>query len=253
MKRGISRQPRITLWIVLIAVAALAGSLTAVVLTRGGGATTATTTVLTTALTTVTGGTGPRSAPAVPGVVVAVRDVPPFTGVNLAGANVVDVRVGGQRSVKVIGGRRIVPLVTTEVRSGVLVISSRPGSTLHGPLHVEVTTPTLASVALDGSGRLTVEGVRGPRFAVDLGGSGVVRAAGRADDLRAALGGVGDVELGRLTATDAKAVVSGSGRMALTVQGSLQASLSGAGSIVYGGSPANVSTRVTGTGTITSR
>jgi hypothetical protein len=179
--------------------------------------------------------------------------VGPFTGVNLAGANVVDVRVGGPRSVKVIGGRRIVPLVTTEVRSGVLVISNRPGSTVHGPLHVEVTTPTLSSVALDGSGRVTVEGVRSPHFAVDLGGNGVVRATGRTDDLRAELGGVGDVELERLRATDAEAVVSGSGRMAITVAASLQAALSGAGSIVYGGSPTNVSTRVTGTGTITSR
>ena len=49
------------------------------------------------------------------------------------------------------------------------------------------------------------------------------------------------------------APVPGHARLTLTAARSLDASLSGTGSIVYGGDPSNVSTRVTGTGTITSR
>jgi hypothetical protein len=254
MVRVLSRHPRITLWVVLIAVASLAGSLVAIALTRGGDTTTATTTVLTTVTApTATLRTGTRSAPGRTGVTTAVRQVGPFTGVNLAGANVVNIRVGGARSVTVTGERSVVPLVTTRVRSGELVISSRERYTTHGRLHVDVTTPTLSSVVLEGSGRLTAEGVRGPHFAVELGGSGVVQATGRTDDLRAELGGVGDVELGRLLATHARVEVSGSGRMGINVARSLKATLSGTGSIVYRGNPANVSTEVTGSGTITSR
>ncbi len=176
----------------------------------------------------------------------------PFTGVNLAGVNVVDIHVGGSRRVTVTGERSIVPLVTTTVRSGELVIASRGRFTTHAPLHVDVTSPTLSSVTLNGSGRLTVEGVRAPRFTVALRGSGVVRASGRTEDLRAELGGVGAVELVQLVAAHAQAVLAGSGRLTLTAARSLEASLSGTGSIVYRGNPSNVSTDVTGSGTITS-
>jgi hypothetical protein len=243
---------------VLVVAAALVGALAAVLLARGGDTSAATTTVATTTVaTTVTVGstnatTTAGSAPPRSGVVTVVRHVGPFSGVNLAAANVVHVRVGAPTRVIVTAERTVVPLVTTTVRAGVLVISRRGRYTTHA-LHVEVTTPTLSSVALDGSGRLTVDGVRGPRFAASLGGSGVLRATGRTDALRAQLGGVGDVDLGEVTAARAQAALSGSGRMTLTVTGSLQAALSGKGSIVYGGSPGNVSTRVTGNGTITSR
>lgn len=253
MQHTISRHPRITLWIVLIAVTSLAVSLV-VALTRGGDATTAATTVeiTVTAATTTAATTGAGSAAGGSGMTTAVRHVGPFTGVNLAGANVVTIRVGGTRSVTVTGERSVVPLVTTTVRSGELVISNRERFTTHAPLHVDVRTPTLSSVTVDGSGRLTVDGVRAPHFVVDLGGSGVVRATGRTEDLRAELGGVGDVELGQLLAGHARAVVSGSGRLTINVARSLEASLSGTGSIVYRGSPTNVSSRVTGSGTITS-
>ena len=251
---------RFTRWIVVIALAALAGGLAAVLLTRGGDRTTVTTTTVTTATvattvtagTTTTNATTARSAPPRSGVVTSVRAVGPFTGVNLAGSNVVRVRVGEPRKVSVTGEANVVPLVTTTVRSGVLVISSHGRITTHA-LHVEVTTPTLTSVALDGSGRVTVTGIRGPSFTADLGGSGVLQASGRTDALRAKLGGVGNVDLAALAAAQVRAELPGSGRMTLTATGSLQASLSGTGTILYGGSPSNVSTNVTGAGTITSR
>jgi hypothetical protein len=246
---------RSTRWIVVVALvvlAALVGALAAVLVTRGGETTTVTTTrtvVTSTSASTTTTRQTSTTAPA--GATTVIRQVDPFTGVNLAGANVVHVRVGGPRRVVVTGERDVVPRVTTTVRSGVLVIGGHYST--KGPLRVEVTTPTLSSALLDGSGRLTVEGVRSPRFTAGLGGSGVLRVAGRTGELHAELGGVGALDLARLVAGSATATLSGSGRMTLTAARSLDASLSGAGSIVYGGDPSNVSTRVTGTGTITSR
>jgi len=245
-------------WIVVFAVlvgAALLGALAAYLVTRGGDGTTVVTT--TTVATTVTVGsstvlTKPSSAPPGSGLVSDVRSVGPFTGVNLAGVNVVDVKVGGPRKVTVIGEPNVVPRVTTTVRSGVLVISSSGRFTTHA-LHVQVVTPKLSSVALDGSGRVTVVGVQGPRFDASLAGSGALRVAGRTDELHAKLGGVGNLELAGLAASNAQAALPGSGRMTLTATRSLGASLSGTGSIVYGGSPSNVSTNVPGSGTITSR
>ena len=86
----------------------------------------------------------------------------------------------------------------------------------------------------------------------ELGGNGVLRVSGRADDLAATLSGVGTADLARLAAHSVHAVLSGAGRLTVTASSALDASLSGAGSIVYSGSPANVKTDVTGAGTITS-
>ena len=239
------RQQRITLSVAVIAIAALAVAVVAIVRTRGSNATTTVTRTVTTRATTTTS----RSPT---GTTTVTRDVGPFTGVRLERANVVTVHVGGARHVSVTGEPRVVRLVTTTVRNGVLVVSSGGSLRTHVPLHVDVTTPTLTSVALAGSGRVTVDGVTAQRFDAELGGNGVLRVSGRAGDLAATLSGVGTADLARLAAHSVHAVLSGAGRLAVTASSALDASLSGAGSIVYSGSPANVKTDVTGAGTITS-
>ena len=51
-------------------------------------------------------------------------------------------------------------------------------------------------------------------------------------------------------ADDARAVVSGSGRIVLTATKSLDATVSGSGAIMYGGNPEEVEQSVTGSGAI---
>jgi hypothetical protein len=52
-------------------------------------------------------------------------------------------------------------------------------------------------------------------------------------------------------AHNATAAVSGDGSIMLTATRSVSASISGSGTILYGGSPAHVSKAITGSGTIT--
>jgi hypothetical protein len=59
------------------------------------------------------------------------------------------------------------------------------------------------------------------------------------------------VQFTRLVANDVRAVVSGSGSIFITAARSLDASISGAGAILYGGNPQDVTKSVTGTGAIT--
>jgi hypothetical protein len=179
--------------------------------------------------------------------------VAPFTSVELAGSNLVTVRVGAPRSVAVHARRDMLGRVSTQVRGGALVIADVPGrGGTNGPTHVSVTVPALTSLAITpgGSGVVDVSPISNHSLAVTLAGDGVVTASGITTQLTVRLSGSGDVELGQLTARDVRATVSGSGHAVVMATGSLDALVTGDGVIQYAGSPAHLSTSVTGSGAI---
>lgn len=181
------------------------------------------------------------------------RAVSPFGGVELAGSNIVTVRVGGPRSVIVRGDDNLLSHVTTTVRSGRLVIGTTGSYSSRTPMRVAVTVPSLGALALTGSGTVSAQHVHARSLRVTLSGSGVLHASGSAGRLDVRLGGSGVAGLGDLVARDARAVISGSGRIDVTATRALEASIPGTGAIVYGGNPAHVTTNVSGTGAVTRR
>jgi Putative auto-transporter adhesin, head GIN domain len=180
----------------------------------------------------------------------ATRHPAPFQRVDLAGANSVTVHVGGRQTVVLHGDRNLLPLITTEVHGDTLVIGQSAGFSTRRPMRVEIGVPALDSVTLSGSGVLVLDGLHGRRLTVGVPGSGVLTAAGSVTTLEASLGGSGDVQLQGLTARDVTAVVSGSGRLAVDATGSLDASVTGSGLILYSGDPATVNKSVSGSGAI---
>jgi Putative auto-transporter adhesin, head GIN domain len=179
------------------------------------------------------------------------RSLPPLTGVDLAGANNVVVRVGARQSVIVHADSNLLGRVTTQVSSGSLVIGNTPGTlNARSPMFVAVSVPSLDAISVQGSGNLSVTGINGPSLTVRLPGSGTIQAAGATARLDVAIGGSGTALLSQLIARDATASINGSGNIVLTATHSLDASISGSGTILYTGNPAQVSKSVTGSGAI---
>jgi Putative auto-transporter adhesin, head GIN domain len=189
-------------------------------------------------------------------VVSQTRSVAPFSAVELAGSNIVTVRVGARQSgqsVIVHAHANMLDHITTQVVTGHLVIGdAHTRQATKGPVSVSVGVPSLKSVTIphSGSGIITATGINTPSFRVTLAGSGILRASGTATRLNVTIGGSGDVELDQLVSRDALAVVSGSGRIVITATRSLNASVTGDGVIQYGGNPAGLTTSVTGNGVI---
>lgn len=181
------------------------------------------------------------------------RNLPPFGSVDLAGSNIVTIRVGEEQSVVVHADNNLVDRVTTTVRDGSLVIGDLPGSyTAKSPMSVTVSVPSLDELTLTGSGVIAVTGIEAESLTVRLPGSGVLRATGAATKLDVTLDGSGDAQLEQLIAGDVRAVVSGSGRIVLTATKSLDASVPGSGAIMYSGDPREVTKSITGSGAIIS-
>jgi hypothetical protein len=181
-----------------------------------------------------------------------VRDVSAFNSVELAGSNNVVIRVGAKQSIVVKADANLLDRVTTEVQSGKLVIGNTPGSfTTKSPMGVKVNVPTLDALTLAGSGNIVVNGIETESLKVTLPGSGTLTGSGTTTRLDVTVSGSGTVQFTRLVANDVRAVVSGSGSIFITAARSLDASISGAGAILYGGNPQDVTKSVTGTGAIT--
>jgi hypothetical protein len=183
----------------------------------------------------------------------ATRHVGPFSGVDLAGSNDVMIRVGATQTVTVHGDDNLLRLVTTEVRGDQLVIDNSDSFSTVAPMGVAVTVPTLDAISLSGLGRVTVSGIDTNLLTVAIDGLGAIFARGRANAVDATLNGSGNVELRRLVAHDAHAIVAGSGQIWVYATNSLTASVPGTGTVLYSGDPPHVTESVSGTGAVVAK
>ncbi len=185
--------------------------------------------------------------------VTQTRAVARFTGLDLAGSNNVTVIVGRPQSVVVHADSNLVNHVTTGVLAGTLVIGDTGSFTTRTPMSVDVSVPSLTALNLTGDGQISVTGINAPQLTVTVSGSGLLSAAGTVTRLDVTLSGHGQAQLSQLTASDVHAVVTGSGLIQVTATTSLDAAVPGTGAIIYSGNPPQVTTSITGTGTITRR
>jgi hypothetical protein len=206
--------------------------------------------VVVVAIATDRAGDAPPSSTRGSGVSTTVRrDVPPFAAVELAGTNVVVIRVGAPQSVEVIGDDNLVDRITTTVTDGRLVIGDTGSYTTTSPMSVAVSVPTIDGVELSGAGAVTVEGVTAAAFDAQLAGAGTIVVSGEARLVHADLTGDGTLDLHELSAVDGTARLGGTGTIRINATATLDATLSGTGTILYRGDPA-VTMEDTGTGSV---
>jgi hypothetical protein len=181
------------------------------------------------------------------------RTVPDFRRIEVRGSADVTARAGEATSLSVTGDDNLLSLLTTEVRDGTLVIEMKNGSySTHLGLKVSATAPALESVSVRGSSDVDASGLKGERFAVQIAGSGDVRASGKVDRLEAGIAGSGDLRLFELEARDARVDVSGSGDVEVWATEVLSAAIAGSGDVRYKGEP-RVTQSIAGSGSVARR
>lgn len=173
-----------------------------------------------------------------------------FTGVELNGVGIVTIRHGPRRSVSVRGDDNVVDHVTADVAGGTLRVGLEGRVRTHRELRITVVTPALEVLAVSGSGELFATGVRARRLRVTVSGSGLVDARGAVEQLDVEVDGLCDVRLGRLRAQTVAVRLNGTGRVLVNATRTLDATVAGAGEIVYRGDPERVRRNVMGVGVI---
>ena len=181
------------------------------------------------------------------------RTAAPFTEVAAAGAYQVNVTVGPDTSVEVVGDDNIVPLVETEVTGDRLDIRTEANIFPKLDLVVNVTTPTLRRVGSAGAVDIGVDGLEGDEFALDASGASDVRLVGEVGTAELALSGAGTVDAAGLKAQTVRVQLSGAGSADVHAIERLVADVSGAGSVRYDGDPVEVEKHVSGAGSVSHR
>ena len=193
------------------------------------------------------------AASADPAQVSQTRSVSAFRAVDLAGTLRVEVTVGKQAGVEVVGDADLVDKVVTTVKDGTLVIDTPQLRNKHKGtrnLRAIVTMPDLTALTISGTGSIKVDGVANNQLAISVSGTGAITATGSTGALHVDLAGTGEVAAKQLAAKDVVIDIGGTGSARLNATRSLEARISGTGSVDVHGHPAQVKKSVSGTGSI---
>jgi hypothetical protein len=177
------------------------------------------------------------------------RDLPTFTAIETTGA--FDVKVDCQKpmSFEIEGDDNILPLIETEVRNGVLRVSSHKSFNTSEPISLRITVPSLTSVRSTGAGRFTITGLKNEDFEISSTGAAIVTAEGQSNTVKIRSTGAGKIDAQNLQARTAEVSVTGAASVEVYASDQLDVTVSGAGRVNYSGDP-KVNKRVSGAGQV---
>jgi hypothetical protein len=178
------------------------------------------------------------------------RTVGEFDRIEAGGATDLQVKVGATQKVTVEYDDNLLPLLTSTVKDGTLVIETKGNINSHEGPKITITVPKLNGLDLSGATQGKVTDLRSKTLDIKLSGAASIEASGVADKLDLNISGAGRAELKKLNNKTAKVDVSGAGNAALNTTDSLTATVSGAGSVNYVHAPKSLQKDVSGAGSI---
>lgn len=175
-------------------------------------------------------------------VVTQARPVSGYTAVTLEGEGNVIITRGEAEGITIEADDNFLPLITTEVRDGTLVIgidqtSGRQSFKATKPIVYHVNIKSVDALTLAGAGTVTAENLAADRLAVSVLGAGDVKVAGEVQGLAVAISGTGHIDAGGLKTAVSDVALNGAGHITVWATERLTASVTAAGSIRYYGSP----------------
>lgn len=179
-------------------------------------------------------------------VAVEKRDVKDFRSLDVSGIIQVEVTVQKDFAVEVEADDNLLQYIRTEVRNGVLELSTKKTFKTSNPIRVRISAPDLEEVEASGATRVSVSGLKNAKFVIDTSGASSITAAGETSELVVDVSGASKIDASELSA--GKAAVDSSGASSVTVNavGELKVDASGASSVKYAGSPQNIEKRTSG-------
>lgn len=180
--------------------------------------------------------------------------------------------IGTPEQVVLTGDDNVLPLITSDVDNGTLVIGVRGSFETHLRLRADVRLSTLDGIEVRGSGDVTAAVAETPAFGVKIKGSGDVaisdmsaatfscriegsgdaKPSGRCTTSSVEIKGSGDFLGSALACDEAVVTIAGSGDADIDASKKLDVTIRGSGDVRYAGSPALTQT-IQGSGDVTQR
>ena len=177
------------------------------------------------------------------------RDLPAFDSIETSGAFEVEVACQKTTSFEIEADDNILPLVQTEVRGGVLRITTTKSYSSNGGIKVRINAPDLAGVKSTGAGKFNISGLKNDNFEIRSTGAATVVASGQSKSVKINSTGAGKIDAHDLRADDADVSVTGAAVVDVYATDELDVTVSGAGRVTYSGNP-KVNKKVSGAGQV---
>ena len=194
--------------------------------------------------------------------------------IEYPGAEII-VQPGDKETVEIEADDNLLPQLSTEVLSGRLTIKSletdwkttvNPSkpvkititvkdlneivlSTAVGNLEVNDLQTSMLRLVLSGGAQVRLNEIQVDLLDSDLSGAGDIQVSGTAEEVRLILSGLGNFNAAELKSKKATVELSGMGDATVRAEEELAATITGAGSIKYFGTP-HVAQNVTGAGSV---
>jgi hypothetical protein len=165
------------------------------------------------------------------------RPIPAFSKLEVRGSVRAEVEVGKPSSLELLGDDNLLPLVTTRVNAGTLVIGSDQVLKATQPLVARITTPSLDGIALAAASSGFLRGVKADHFVARLVGATELYAEGTSRRLEVVVKGAARAKLKGLAVQAAHVTTSEASRVELGRIETLEVNQKGPSVITYEGSP----------------
>lgn len=179
-----------------------------------------------------------------------VRPLTEFHAIDVGGTFEVEIVAQRDFSVEVEADDNLLPLITTEVRRGVLRIKTERKLSTENPLKIRISAPDIDALDVSGAARLSLTSLKNAGIAIDSSGASKIKIEGETAKLSVDVSGASQVDAEELKADNAVIDASGASHVDVNVKGELRTDASGASRISYTGTPTNVVTKKSGASSV---
>ncbi|MCP4547369.1 MAG: DUF2807 domain-containing protein [bacterium] len=178
------------------------------------------------------------------------RQVRDFTWIEVNDDINLYVRVGDERSIKVVADDNLMSRLRTRVKHHTLKVGFKGRCVPTHATRVVVTIPELERIELNGSGDCEIEKLGGRRFKITVKGSSDVLLSGGIEDLIVRILGSGNINAHKLLTEHSQITIMGSGDIDVNASATLDITILGSGDIDVYGNPEIVDKCILGSGEV---
>lgn len=178
------------------------------------------------------------------------RDLTEFNAIEVSGVFEVEALAGKDYSVEVEADDNLLPLIKTEMHGGVLRLTTEKSIASKNPIRVRVTAPNIENLEASGASKVSIGNISNENLEIRASGASKVMIAGETVDLALDISGASKVDAENLKSENVLVDASGASHASVSVVKEMKAEASGASSILYAGSPQNLTKKTSGASSI---
>ncbi|MBI1933910.1 MAG: DUF2807 domain-containing protein [Ignavibacteriales bacterium] len=178
------------------------------------------------------------------------RELGSFEKIDVSGNFDVIVESSNNQDVDVISETNLIDHIKTVVKKNTLFIYSQENLRPTKEMLISIKLPKLVGINCSGANNVTAKDIQSKDFNIDLSGAGSVKIDGKSINTFIDLSGAADLIAKDFISENVNVDISGAANAQVYAVNSIKADISGAGNVELYGEPSNVTTDISGVGSL---